>query len=178
MAEVPAVTVGGSQDQHLLVREAGIAGLATMPARLSARPRSPLRLSRTKASPPSAIAASWSGASSDAARKRRHQRCAVLGAIPQRAADGLIVFPSASEAPKDSHRSLWCSPQSAAPVGAPNVFPRSLRPKRRRPHALLRRHCNADSAACYPRAARSLPARLRPRCVLQYRPDVLALHHR
>ena len=35
------------------------------------------------------------------------QRCAVLGAIPQRPAASRVVSPSASEAPKTSQRSLW-----------------------------------------------------------------------
>ena len=55
-----------------------------------------------------------------------------------RSADSLIVSPVPSEAPKASQRSLWCSPDSAAPVSAPNVFPHSLHRNRRRPRALPR----------------------------------------
>ena len=124
--------------------------------------RSSLRLSRTKVSSAPTIPASRSGAWRTAARKRCRQRCAVLGAIPQRSADSLIVSPAPSEAPKASQRSLWCRPDSAAPVSAPNVFPQSLNRKRRRPRALPRRRHNADSAVRHPRPARSPPARPRP----------------
>ena len=88
--------------------------------------RSPFRLSSTKVSSASTIPASRSGACRTASRKRWRQRCAVLGAIPQRAADARIVSPSANDSPNDSQRSLWCRPDSAVPVSAPNVFPQAL----------------------------------------------------
>ena len=129
--------------------------------------RSPLRLSRTKVPSASTIPASRSGAWRTAARKQRwRRRCAVLGAIPQRAADSLIVSSAPREAPRDSQRSLRCSPDSAVPVRATNVPSQALSdsaadrvPCRETPH---RRCRNADSAACYPRPTRSPRARRHP----------------
>ncbi len=132
---LPPPSRGSSDCFTLFAFSAGVVWLRVSPARSEGRPgsapacarprlralpprrrglrssfRAPLRLSRTKLSSASTIPASRSGAWRTAARKRCRQRCAVLGAIPQRSAASLIVSPSASEAPKASQRSYGADP--------------------------------------------------------------------
>ncbi len=149
MAEGLARAVGGDQDRPRLAREPGLRAVPPRRRGLRSSFRSPLRLSRTKVSSTSTIPASRSGVWRTAARKRYRQCCAVRGAIPQRSAASLIVLRSASEAPKASQRSLWCRPDSAVPVSAPNVFPQALYRTRRRLRALSR-----DSAPPAPQCGR------------------------
>ena len=50
----------------------------------------------------------------------------MLTATSQRAAEAFTVSPSASDAPNDSQRSLWCRPDSGVPVSALKVLPQPL----------------------------------------------------